>query len=391
MRVGGTLRPLGVTALLLALAACVQSPTEPSLSKAWVFSQPDVAGAASVTGLGTDGVAVMAHARNGKLFLYRCSSPACETGTNQVIDTGGVLDAAPSLVLLPGNVPAVLYKKTGFYPFSHAELHLYRCGDAACSRGVRTRISDTLHVVTQSLRVGANGHPAMSIGTLRSESLTSRLFVARCQDTACSNRTTHEILQTDYVMSGAVMGIPADDKPLLVYYTWPTFDLIVTKCSDPACAAYETQAKLDMDEAGAHAAIAFGADGLPVIAYYSKGLKVLKCGDAACASGNSITTVAASDFAGSFSALAIAPDGKPVISYLHIESAPSVPDKLDLRVVQCGNARCSSGNRIAVVDTASTISRSTTTLFFSATGDPVIGYAKGSVRAQAACSGGCFK
>ena len=62
-----------------------------------------------------------------------------------------------------------------------------------------------------------------------------------------------------------------------------------------------------------------------------------KCGNSACSSGNVLTDVDASTTDsgyGSFTSIAAAADGRPIL----------VHGTNTLRVVKCGNAACSSGN-----------------------------------------------
>jgi hypothetical protein len=388
------MRALWALGCLAILTACFESSTGPSLSTAWAFSQPAALGE-SVSPLRsrTDGTLTMAHVRNEQLFLYDCAQTSCASGENRLLDSAEVVNVAPALVLLPGNVPAVLYQRKGFYSWSSAELYLYRCQDALCSQGTRVKIFDSLSVGTYSLETGSNGHPTFSFGTFRTESLTSGLFVVRCESADCSTRTRRQIMGldatgTDYGTFGAVMALAPDGNPLLSHYTWPTADQVMIKCDDPTCSTY-TRTEIDHDEANGHAAIAFGADDLPIVVYYGRGMKILNCGNAACSGKNSIVHVDGSTASGNYNAITFAPDGKPVISYLHIVARPSKPDERQLRVLKCGNAKCSSKNRIAVLDTASSL-RGGTSIVSSSDGSLIIGYGKGEKREMATCSRNCY-
>src|SRR3990167_8010566 len=69
---------------------------------------------------------------------------------------------------------------------------------------------------------------------------------------------------------------------------------------------------------GQYSSIAIGTDGLPVISYYDSTnftLRVTKCGNAACSSGNTSTKVDNSASVGTYTYIAIGTDGLPVISY----------------------------------------------------------------------------
>jgi hypothetical protein len=95
---------------------------------------------------------------------------------------------------------------------------------------------------------------------------------------------------------------------------------------------------------GWETSMAIGADGLPVISYFdqtNKNLKVAKCGNAPCSSGNTITTVDATDNVGLYTSIAIGADGLPVISYYDNTN-------LDLKFVKCGNASFGEHTSIAI-------------------------------------------
>src|SRR3990172_745428 len=92
-----------------------------------------------------------------------------------------------------------------------------------------------------------------------------------------------------------------------------------------ACGALHAQAAITaLDTAGDVGytpSIAVGSDGLPIIAYYdytNRGLKIVKCGNASCSAGNAVTVVDTARLEYDYSSLAIGADGLPVISYRRI-------------------------------------------------------------------------
>ena len=87
---------------------------------------------------------------------------------------------------------------------------------------------------------------------------------------------------------------------------------------------------------GYYTSITIGTDGLPVISYYDDtngDLKVAKCGNAACSSGNTLTTVDSGGDVGSYTSITIGTDGLPVISYCDRTNC-------DLKVAKCANPFC---------------------------------------------------
>lgn len=112
---------------------------------------------------------------------------------------------------------------------------------------------------------------------------------------------------------------------------------------------------VDTGNVGQYNTIAIGADGLPIISYFEAGttpgignLKVLKCGNAACSSGNIITTIDHSGRVGiENSSIAIDKAGMPIIVYVAVPENNFAISK----IVRCGNLACSSGNTITDVNT----------------------------------------
>ncbi|HUK14747.1 MAG TPA: hypothetical protein VLW17_15720 [Thermoanaerobaculaceae bacterium] len=94
--------------------------------------------------------------------------------------------------------------------------------------------------------------------------------------------------------------------------------LKVVHCGDEACAAGNAVAVVDGSSCIAEAtSVAIGNDGLPVIAYGAAipALKLVHCGDPGCTSGNVVTTVEPGGAHGLHPTLRIGADGPPVISY----------------------------------------------------------------------------
>ncbi len=144
-------------------------------------------------------------------------------------------------------------------------------------------------------------------------------------------------------------------------------------------------------------ATAVGLDGLPVIAFASglETLVIVKCGNVPCNSGNIVMIADASAplfsvLSGSSVSIAIPADGKPVISYAYEPSGGSV----SLRVLKCGNAFCSSGNTTSTVDaTVTVVGRKNAIAISPIDGFPIISYHSGTDRqikvakcGNAACS-----
>ena len=140
-----------------------------------------------------------------------------------------------------------------------------------------------------------------------------------------------------------------------------------------ACTGNSIRTTVDDGTFGRSTSIAIGTDGLPVISYHDPTagtLRVAKCSNAACSGNSTITEVDnPANFVGSFNSIAIGAEGLPVISY-HDATAST------LRVARCGNAACSSGNMFALIDDNNV--GSYTSIAVATDGLPIISYHDGN-------------
>ena len=146
--------------------------------------------------------------------------------------------------------------------------------------------------------------------------------------------------------------------------------LSVLKCGNAACTAGNTITFMGDPHRIYDSSIAVPPDGLPVISYYDDemtALKVAKCGNAACTAGNTITTVDEAGLTGFGPSIAIGTDGLPVIAYWDgTEEA--------LKVAKCGNPACSGPNAITTVDNPGNNVGNYASIAVGSDGLPVITY-----------------
>ncbi len=166
--------------------------------------------------------------------------------------------------------------------------------------------------------------------------------------------------------------IGADGLPVVAFKISGANDLAVAKCANVACSAGTTAATVDSTgDVGSHVSAATGPDGFPVISYYdvtNTALKVAKCGNAACTSGNTLTTVdAGAPDAGTHTAITHGTDGLPVIAYYDITNT-------DLRVAKCDNAACSGTNTLTSVDASANDVGGMASIALGFDGLPIIAY-----------------
>ena len=179
--------------------------------------------------------------------------------------------------------------------------------------------------------------------------------------------------------------------PVISHHDNTAGTLKVVRCGNAACSAGNTVTTVDdvVNEVGQFTSIAIGTDGLPVISYRdvtAGTLKVAKCGNAACSAGTTITTVDdPANNVGGWTSIDIGTDGLPVISYQDFTAGT-------LKVAHCGNAACSAGNTINTVDDPANAVGYNTSIAIGTDGFPVISHydlTAGALKVVRCGSGDC--
>jgi hypothetical protein len=194
------------------------------------------------------------------------------------------------------------------------------------------------------------------------------LKVVHCGDAAC---TSANIITTvdgaGWVGMYPSLVLDASGFPVISYYDHSNGDLKVVRCGDAACTSANTIRTVDsLGDVGWHTSLALDARGFPVISYYDHtngNLKVAHCSDPTC-SGVVSPTVDSVGQVGEFTSLVLDASGFPVVSYYGAS---------DLKVVHCGNPNCTAGNAVSIVDSAGIVGWDTS-LVLDASGFPVISY-----------------
>jgi hypothetical protein len=327
---------------------------------------------------------VLKFAANGSL---QCGNTPSTTNT-----FGAAAADSLSMAIKADGRPVMSYLDGG------SKLRVLRCGTADCAVGNASLEVDSLVVGASgfgtSIAVPADGLPVISY----SDS-TSRLRVVKCGDPDCTSGNTRTTLDPGFT-SGTFssIAVPTDGLPVISHYD-SSGVLRVTKCSNAFCTAAVSVTADPGPNIGRYTSIAVPADGRPVISYtattgfVASALKVVKCGNSSCSAGNIITTMDAVAGAGGFTSVAVPTDGLPVVSYQFANTTTSL-----LKVAKCGNASCTSGNALTDVDapTSPAAWGYNTSLAVGADGRPVIVHANGnrtgSIRVvkcgNAACSSG---
>jgi hypothetical protein len=236
-----------------------------------------------------------------------------------------------------------------------------------------TTIGDPARLVgyDPSIAIGADGLPVIS----HRDGVAGALRVTKCGNASCTTGNVSTIVDDQVNLVGVFtsVAIGADGRPVISHHDITAGTLRVTKCGNAACTTGNVSTTVDdpANNVGGYSSIRVGPDGLPVISHWDStagALRVTKCGNASCSAGNESTTVddTGSDV-GAYSSIAIGADGLPVISYYE--------DTVDaLRVTKCGNPACTAGNVSTTVDDPANGVGGYTSIAIGADGLPVISH-----------------
>lgn len=201
-------------------------------------------------------------------------------------------------------------------------------------------------------------------------------FVQPILAQAAPGWTIHTVDSDGLVGQDNALALDSSGRPVISYLDRTNFDLKLVHCGDLTCSSGNSIVVDSSGMVGAATALVLDSVERPVISYYdidNAALKLAYCGDPMCSSGNSLVTVDSGPGVGSFTALALGIGGKPIIAYRDDTNG-------DLKVVQCGDVTCSSGNSIVTVDSTGDVGYQPS-LRLNATGSPIISYYDNTNRA----------
>jgi hypothetical protein len=373
-RLGGAVALLGMT--LLGGPAGHAQVCEPRPAALTLVGDPGNPARSPSLALPADGRPIISYydSADSQIEVVKCGNASC-TADNLVsaVDQAGDLGGPSSIAVGPEGLPGISYYESGT-----GALRFIKCTAADC-RGINfVSILDSVGDVGRdpALAIPVDGRPVMSYG----DATSGALKVLRCFTSGCTlNQRTITVVDTPAApgqWTDSSIAVPPDGRPVISYYHRVAQTLRMVRCGNADCSAGNTITTVDesSDAVGSDSAIAIGADGLPVISYYDRigeTLRVAKCGDAACSpGGNTITTVDDHILWGSRTSIAIGADGRPVVSY----SSPNpLTPRGTLKVLRCGNAACTANNIIASIDSFSRFGKSHSVAVAS-DGLPVVAY-----------------
>jgi hypothetical protein len=306
---------------------------------------------------------------NFDLKLLRCGNPTCTSdNTIQTVDALASPGQYTSLALDSNDNPVISY-----YDPMNPGLKLAKCGNPTCSSGNSIKFVErsglNLGQYT-SLVLDSSGNPVISYYDVTN----SALKLAKCGNATCSSGT---IIQ--YVDNGADVGqytslvLDGSGNPVISYYDVTNKDLKLAKCGNPSCTSGNTIQIVDNLD-GMYTSLALDTSGNPVISYYdlmNRDLRLAKCGNATCSSGNVIQTVDSVGSVGEYNSLMLDSSNNPVISYSG--NPAGTTNGRALKLVHCGKPDCSSGNTFQFVDNTPGVGVFTS-LVLAVNGKPVISY-----------------
>lgn len=297
--------------------------------------------------LASDGLPLVVTSHNEALTLVTCLDDACAR-----VATTDAVDGRQPRIALDSRGRPVIAALVG------RSVILYRCADATCIGGTKSSMADlgpkpsgADEMVRLDLEMTPDDRPFVSLAA------SGELSLLACATSECTEATKVNLEATSPAQAAPhAMGLDGDGLPFVVYGV--RSDLKVARCVTQSClttagggsgapsssggnasagpSGPSTLLRTAVDEiAGAYSpAVSVGHDGYPV-AVFAAGdgsLHVLHCGDARCATGNTISTLTADGPAAS--AIAIDPLGLPVVA--HVTWAGS------LSVARCADPACSN-------------------------------------------------
>jgi hypothetical protein len=172
--------------------------------------------------------------------------------------------------------------------------------------------------------------------------------------------------------------IPGDGFPFIAYHDTTALDLRVTKCGNADCSSGNTTTAIDAAAGtpGIYNAVTIGSDGFAKIAYQradtTNSLKYVSCVNATCSpapTAITLDTPVAPDTYGNFADIATGADGFAVISHARRGGTTR-----SIRVTKCASLACSAGTTTNEIVTSTTINFGNTAIAIKADGNPIIAY-----------------
>jgi hypothetical protein len=280
----------------------------------------------------------------------------CAGNTIRVLDSDGNVGWDTSLAIKDG-LPVISYATRA--PVSGLlYLKVAFCADAQCSSWtLRTVDSSDRAIEMTSIAIGADNLPIISY-----RDRNTGLKVAKCNNSDCTSWTINQIPSSGQGIYSSIT-IGHDGLPVISYQTY--YILRVLKCGNLSCSSGNVDTLLKNYQSPGYTAIAIGSDNNPVIAHIWSGLDVVWCHNITCTAS---TVTAVPNVGGREVDIAIGQDGNPVISFC---SEQYQTDER-LKVAKCNDITCTTST-VSTVDSDGDVGQHTS-IAIGADGLPVISY-----------------
>ena len=268
---------------------------------------------------------------SGQLEIVQCADPACAAfaSSNSIEYSGADVNVFTAFAL--DGSPIIVIAGLEQVP------KLHRCADPGCSSHTTQLLDSGMGI--GSLTVDPSGNPAMLV-TVGKEAPVDQLVT--CLDPACAERTT-TTLDLLGPRGWTRMTHGQDGFPLIVQITHDPEQLVnptrVLHCGDATCASGNTITHvIDAPENTGNLAVSIGSDGHPVIALGNRQIQFLKCADLACTSVETMNDVGPRAIIDSIS---VGTSGtNPVLSF---GAAPADGQHFEPMLAMCDDPACATG------------------------------------------------
>jgi hypothetical protein len=304
-------------------------------------------------------------ATNEKLKVLHCAENNCSQFKEMTApDPANNIGKYSSLTLDQHGNPIISY-----YDQANTALKVLHCGNPSCSANNIISTPDATGNVGEYTAIVANrnGEPTVSYY----DATKGVLKILHCGNAQCNNGNI--IVTPDLTSSNGVQSsiqLNAAGNPVIAYFDFTNSALKVLTCGNSDCSAHNRIVTVEsIEDVGRYPSLVLDKKGNPAVSYLdlSNGkLKILRCDNATCTGKNSIVAVGASGVVGYYSSLKINANDIPVVSYYDKTNG-------DLNVLRCGNANCTGGNTISAPDTKGQVGLYTS-MVLDSKDNPVISY-----------------
>lgn len=304
-----------------------------------------------------------------KLKVAHCFTHTCSQFNSIVTpDIATNIGKYTSIALDNAGKPVVSY-----YDEANSALKVLHCGNSVCSAGNTIATPDNAGTVGMytSVTVDKNNFPVVSYY----DATNGKLKILHCGNASCTLGNT--IVKPDITSSNGVQSsikLNSAGNPVVAYFDFTNSSLKIVRCGNSACTSGNSIITVDsVGDVGRYPSLMLDSNQKPVVSYLDAAngkLKVVHCGNTICTSGNSITSIADNGVAGYYSSLSLDASDIPTISYYDLTNQ-------NLNIVRCGNANCTSNNIINVPDSMGNVGLYTS-LNLDASSNPVVSYYDGT-------------